>query len=133
MSPVAQGGPWVAVRPKDDVTQLAVRVSFAHSSLLISETMDVEAAEHAVQLILRITTTLLLAPTEALPVDTRRASPRLRADLNRPTRNRLIASWDEPATGHRWVAGSISAVRGSWQVELPNQVPNGSSLSEYRF
>lgn len=34
MSTVAQGSPWVAVRPEDDVTQLAVRMSFAHSSFI---------------------------------------------------------------------------------------------------
>ncbi|WP_067566174.1 transcriptional regulator [Nocardia acidivorans] len=34
MSTVAQGSPWVAVRPDDDVTRLAERVSLAHRSFL---------------------------------------------------------------------------------------------------
>ncbi|MFI9508850.1 transcriptional regulator [Nocardia sp. NPDC052566] len=34
MSTVAQGSPWVAVRPDDDVNQLARRVSFAHRSFV---------------------------------------------------------------------------------------------------
>lgn len=34
MSTVAQGSPWVAIRPGDDVGQLAARMSFAHRSFI---------------------------------------------------------------------------------------------------
>ncbi|NNH71305.1 transcriptional regulator [Nocardia uniformis] len=51
MSTVARGSPWVAVRPEDDVRQLARRVSVAHSSFVegVDRLPMVRPGEHSVR------------------------------------------------------------------------------------